>query len=57
MEFSIKGLHGMSFRKCEFCENRRSKSIALLGGVNEILSTLSSIYFRFAYSSSENEKK
>lgn len=54
MKVVIKGVHLMSFRKCGFCENRRSKSLALLRGVNKILSILSSIYFRFAYNSSEN---
>jgi hypothetical protein len=54
MKVGIKGLHVMSFRKCGFCKNRRSKSLALLGGVNKILSIISSIYLLFAYSSSEN---
>jgi hypothetical protein len=49
-----KGLHVMPFRKCGFCENRHSKSLALLGDLNKIFSIPSSIYFRFAYSSSEN---
>jgi hypothetical protein len=54
MKVVIKCFHVMSFRKCGFCENRRSKSLALLGGVNKIVSIFPSIYFRFAYNSSEN---
>jgi len=44
----------MKFSIYECRENRRSKNLALLGGVNKILSIISSIYFWFAYSSLEN---
>lgn len=54
MKVGIKCFHVISFKKCGFCENRRSKSLALRGGVNKILSLFPSIYFRFTYNSSEN---